>query len=92
MAGQNNRPPNIVIFLPDDLGVGDVGYKTGLFGKWHLGDKGPYRPTQRGFDEVLTFEGPAMYADQYYDPILLHNDKPEKWPGYCETAPERFTP
>lgn len=60
-----------------------AGYATALFGKWHLGDKGPQRPTQRGFDEVLTFEGPAMFADQYFDPVLLHNDRPEKWPGYC---------
>lgn len=60
-----------------------AGYATGLFGKWHLGDKGPHRPTQRGFDETLTFEGPAMFADQYFDPVLLHNDRPEKWSGYC---------
>ena len=29
-----------------------AGYRTGLFGKWHLGDNYPYRPQDRGFEEV----------------------------------------
>ena len=29
------------------------GYRTGLFGKWHLGTNYPYRPIDRGFDEWL---------------------------------------
>ena len=31
----------------------EAGYTTGIFGKWHLGDQDPYRPDQRGFDEVF---------------------------------------
>ncbi|MGQ7868234.1 sulfatase-like hydrolase/transferase [Sunxiuqinia sp. sy24] len=27
-----------------------AGYKTGAFGKWHLGDQPGYRPNERGFD------------------------------------------
>ena len=26
------------------------GYSTGLFGKWHLGDRSPHLPTDKGFD------------------------------------------
>ena len=26
------------------------GYRTGMFGKWHLGDSPPFRPHERGFD------------------------------------------
>src|SRR5262245_22695973 len=26
-------------------------YRTGIFGKWHLGDNYPYRPMDRGFEE-----------------------------------------
>lgn len=29
------------------------GYKTGMAGKWHLGDEMPYLPLQNGFDEYL---------------------------------------
>src|SRR5262249_56159985 len=30
-----------------------AGYKTGLFGKWHLGDSYPHRPIDRGFQETV---------------------------------------
>jgi arylsulfatase len=29
-----------------------AGYRTGIFGKWHLGDETEYQPNKRGFDEV----------------------------------------
>ena len=32
--------------------LGDGGYHIGMFGKWHLGDNYPYRPEDRGFQEV----------------------------------------
>ncbi len=31
--------------------LGDAGYATGMFGKWHLGDREGRYPHQRGFDE-----------------------------------------
>ncbi|MEJ6567761.1 MAG: sulfatase [Akkermansiaceae bacterium] len=30
-----------------------VGYKTGMFGKWHLGDQPEFMPTRQGFDEFF---------------------------------------
>ena len=62
-----------------------AGYKTGLFGKWHLGFGEGERPNQRGFDETLTFStwAGAGLKPSYFDPTLLHNGKPEKHPGYC---------
>lgn len=30
-----------------------VGYKTGIFGKWHLGDQPELLPTRQGFDEFF---------------------------------------
>ncbi len=40
--------------LPDEVTVAEVlqsvGYKTGMFGKWHLGDSSPYLPNEKGFD------------------------------------------
>lgn len=61
----------------------EAGYATGLFGKWHLGDQPHHSPTQRGFDETLTFHGCAIKFDQYFNPTLLRNDVPEDREGYC---------
>ena len=40
---------------PDELTIAEMlkgaGYKTGMFGKWHLGDQPEFLPTQQGFDE-----------------------------------------
>jgi arylsulfatase A-like enzyme len=66
-----------------------AGYRTGLFGKWHLGDSYPMRPQDRGFDEVLTHGGggvtqtPDYWSNDYFDDTYLHNGKPEKQSGYC---------
>lgn len=42
---------------PDELTIAEVlktaGYKTGLFGKWHLGDQPEFLPTKQGFDEFF---------------------------------------
>lgn len=31
----------------------DIGYKTGIFGKWHLGDNPKFMPNNQGFDEYF---------------------------------------
>ena len=42
---------------PDEITIAEtlksVGYKTGLFGKWHLGDQPAFLPTRQGFDEYF---------------------------------------
>src|SRR5262249_5113413 len=58
----------------------EAGYRTGLFGKWHLGDNYPLRPEDRGFQETLWSQGgglaqpsdsPALDPKAaYFDPIL----------------------
>ncbi len=40
-----------IITLPQALKA--AGYKTACIGKWHLGDKEPFRPEDRGFDVVF---------------------------------------
>jgi arylsulfatase A-like enzyme len=88
----------------DEVTMADVfaanGYRTGLFGKWHLGDNYPYRPEERGFHDVLTFGGggigntPDFWGNNYFDDTLRHNGKLEKFTGYCTdvffTAALRF--
>ena len=34
-----------------------AGYATGMFGKWHLGEKGGHHPGKRGFDEAIVSMG-----------------------------------
>ena len=48
--------PNSPVGLnPDEETLAELlkerGYATGIFGKWHLGDKKPFLPLQQGFDE-----------------------------------------
>ena len=69
-------------------------YTTGIFGKWHLGDNYPMRPSDQGFDESLIHLSGGMgqvgdfttffQGDQsYFDPVLWHNNEQQKYPGYC---------
>jgi arylsulfatase A-like enzyme len=77
----------------DEVTLADIflahGYRTGLFGKWHLGDNYPYRPQDRGFQEVLTFGGggigntPDFWGNNYFNDTLRHNGKLHKAKGYC---------
>ena len=50
-----------------------LGYRTALFGKWHLGNEPEHYPTQRGFDEFYGLrDGHRTF---WYDPGHAH-DKP----------------
>jgi arylsulfatase A-like enzyme len=56
------RPVDNVTNLPLDLAIIPqqlklVGYATGMFGKWHIGDRGEYHPGERGFDEAIVSAG-----------------------------------
>jgi len=67
----------------------DNGYRTGIFGKWHLGDNYPYRPEDRGFEEALIHGGggvgqtPDYWNNDYFDDTYFRNGQPEKFEGYC---------
>ena len=66
------------------------GYRTGIFGKWHLGDCYPTRPIDKGFDQELVHLGGGLAQPSatpedggYFNPRLRRNGKFEKVPGYC---------
>ena len=66
-----------------------AGYRTGIFGKWHLGDNYPCRPNDRGFDEALVCGGggvwqtPDYFGNDYQDGSYFHNGRPEAVKGFC---------
>lgn len=70
--------------------LSDAGYRTGIFGKWHLGDNYPMRPTDKGFSEALVHKGGGIgqaagpAGNSYYNPTLEHNNVSEKYTGYCD--------
>ncbi len=59
----------------------DAGYRTGLFGKWHLGKYADYQPQRRGFDEFFGhYHG---HIERYQHPNqVFHNGKPADARGY----------
>ena len=70
--------------------LSENGYRTGIFGKWHLGDNMPMRPTDQGFQEALVHKGGGIAQDAgpagntYFNPILEHNNVSKKYEGYCD--------
>jgi len=65
------------------------GYRTGIFGKWHLGDSYPYLPQYRGLQETLHHKSWGItsaadyWGNDYFDDTYYHNGKLEKYKGYC---------
>ena len=47
-----------------------AGYATGMFGKWHIGQKGDFHPGKRGFDEALVTMG--RHYDFVTDPPVTY--------------------
>jgi arylsulfatase A-like enzyme len=72
--------------MPELFAAG--GYRTGIFGKWHLGDNYPYRPQDRGFQESIWFHSSHIpsaagyFNNDYFDDVFSHNGVAEKFEGY----------
>ncbi|MDA7657903.1 sulfatase-like hydrolase/transferase, partial [Verrucomicrobia bacterium] len=68
--------------------LGSHGYKTGIFGKWHLGDTYPMRPSDQGFAESLIHKSGGIgqspdHPNRYFNPKLWRNGEPVTSSGYC---------
>jgi len=63
------------------------GWKTGIFGKWHLGDGYPYAPRFRGFDVAVVHggggvgQGPDYWMNDYYGNVDYsgNNTRPDTY-------------
>jgi arylsulfatase A-like enzyme len=101
MTGRYNYRTGIVdtaygrsMMHPDETTLAEMlaaaGYRTGIFGKWHLGDNYPLRPIDQGFQDAVVIKGgglgqPSDFpgGGSYTNPVLLRNGKPERFQGYC---------
>jgi arylsulfatase A-like enzyme len=102
MTGRYNYRTRVVdtwigrsMMEPDEVTIAellrDSGYRTGIFGKWHLGDCYPMRPQDQGFDVSLVHRGgglaqpsePPANGRRYTDPILFQNGEQVATKGYC---------
>ncbi len=70
--------------------LASAGYRTGIFGKWHLGDNAPMRAIDQGFQRALVIKGGGIGqasdppgGESYFDPILQENGRAKKVEGYC---------
>jgi len=81
------------LLRPDEYTIAEIfsaaGYRTGIFGKWHLGDNYPLRAMDRGFQETLVHGGggigqtPDFWGNTYFNPALCHDGIWKKFEGYC---------
>lgn len=81
------------VLYGDEKTMADVfvasGYRTGMFGKWHLGDSFPFAPQHRGFQDVVCHRAGGVdeignpTGNDYFDDIYFRNGVPEKFTGYC---------
>ena len=86
ISGRSLLKPDVPT-LPEHFKA--AGYRTGIFGKWHLGETFPSRPQDRGFDEVFIHLGggigqtPDYWGNSYFDPHIHHNGTWTATEGYC---------
>lgn len=86
-AGYANAIPADEILLPEVLSR--AGYRTGAFGKWHLGDAAGHRPTDLGFQ---TYFG-VLYSNDMNPLAIYRGNAIDTPPDKTDqrTLTERFT-
>ncbi len=66
-----------------------AGYRTGIFGKWHLGDSYPYGARFRGFDDAIVHyaggvgQTPDYWGNDYFEDHYNDNGVWRRFQGYC---------
>lgn len=85
---RNGSDARLTNMFPSEITLAEVfkeaGYKTALFGKWHLGAKVGHGPLEQGFDRyfghlsgfIENYRHHFMHGKGYHD---LYNDNQEIW-------------
>ncbi|HEY3440515.1 MAG TPA: arylsulfatase [Paludibaculum sp.] len=92
---RGNKSPDLPL-RPGDITVAEVlksaGYRTGLFGKWSLGELGSTGyPNAKGFDEWFGYFS-QLHAHNYYPEHLLHNYGSYLCKGNMGTQRKEYAP
>jgi len=82
LGGNYSNTDEELLGLPvDEITIADLmkqsGYRTGMVGKWHLGEKKQFHPCNRGFDEFFGMlgggsayhAGQAKHIIRNFDPV-----------------------
>jgi len=85
------RPTNDIGIAPEEITLGEamqgLGYRTALFGKWHLGEEPERSPVLNGFHE---FYG-LLHSNDMMPLELYRNDQIIEDPVDQSTLTERYT-
>lgn len=76
--------PSRLVLLPELLR--EVGYTSGIFGKWHLGYSKDSFPTRHGFDEFVGFVSGNIDYFAHTDRLGNH----DLWRGEAEIHDDRY--
>jgi uncharacterized sulfatase len=73
-------PRNRTQYLPPEIitlaeSVQKAGYKTGYFGKWHLGNGKDQLPGAQGYDDFHVYTGGGFYSPRFIPPLPQENRK-----------------
>ncbi len=75
-----NKYPQLTQLRRDEVTIADMlagaGYRTGLIGKWHLGNGPEFQPRERGFKVSEYFSGSSDMS--YFDYVLDINGKRQR--------------
>tara|TARA_B110000008_G_scaffold278878_1_gene323965 strand:+ start:5990 stop:7687 length:1698 start_codon:yes stop_codon:yes gene_type:complete len=93
-TGVLSTQAGLSLLRPSEVTIAETlqsaGYRTGLFGKWHLGDNAPTRPVDQGFERSLMHVGgmigapySLLDAQSYFDTVLIDDGIEKRFDGYC---------